>query len=233
MLLLSRSLKNFRRRETLTDHVVKQRANNGHPKSHAKTTARISRKITQTKQKSQKHHITLSSSSSTITTFLFLLLTREGLKIKASTFFNFFSHYFWVFIYLLFGRMAPPRFGLMLLLLLLLLASAMVEESAAALFSETNWGYTHFTGGDLGGRRACNGLVGDCINPDAEAMMSSETSRRTLAQGGRFISYAALKKNNVPCNRRGTSYYNCVKGGKANPYRRGCSVITRCARFTD
>lgn len=127
--------------------------------------------------------------------------------------------------------MAPtPRSGLLLpLLLLLLLVSAMVEESTAALFSESNWGITH-----LGrGRRACNGVVGDCIDPEAEAMMSSETSRRTLAQQGRFISYDALKKNIVPCNRQGTSYYNCAQGGQANPYRRGCSVITRCARFTD
>ncbi|RVW14073.1 Protein RALF-like 33 [Vitis vinifera] len=82
-------------------------------------------------------------------------------------------------------------------------------ESAAALFSEANWGLTHFAGADLGGRRACNGLVGDCIDPYAETMMDSEVSRRTLAQGGKFISYGALKKNNVPCNRRGRSYYNC------------------------
>nr|CAN78691.1 hypothetical protein VITISV_039560 [Vitis vinifera] len=74
-----------------------------------------------------------------------------------------------------------PRVGL-LLLFLLLLASAMVE-SAAALFSEANWGLTHFAGADLGGRRACNGLVGDCIDPYAETMMDSEVSRRTLAPG--------------------------------------------------
>ncbi|RVW21901.1 Protein RALF-like 4 [Vitis vinifera] len=124
-----------------------------------------------------------------------------------------------------------PRVGL-LLLFLLLLASAMME-SAAALFSEANWGLTHFAGADLGGRRACNGLVGDCIDPYAETMMDSEVSRRTLAQGGKFISYGALKKNNVPCNRRGRSYYNCRKGGRANPYQRGCSTITHCARYTN
>nr|CAN78122.1 hypothetical protein VITISV_041547 [Vitis vinifera] len=64
-------------------------------------------------------------------------------------------------------------------------------------------------------------------------MMDSETNRRSLAQRRRYISYGALRRNQVPCNRRGRSYYNCRRGGRANPYRRGCSVITKCHRFTD
>ncbi|KAF7822973.1 protein RALF-like 19 [Senna tora] len=62
--------------------------------------------------------------------------------------------------------------------------------------------------------------------------MENEVMRRTLAQA-RYISYDALKKNNIPCNRRGNSYYGCGTSQKANPYSRGCSVITHCARFTD
>lgn len=49
--------------------------------------------------------------------------------------------------------------------------------------------------------------------------------------GGGFVSYGALKKDKVPCNCRGHSYYNCRRRGKANPYRRGCSVVTKCKRF--
>ncbi|OWM91054.1 hypothetical protein CDL15_Pgr023387 [Punica granatum] len=59
------------------------------------------------------------------------------------------------------------------------------------------------------------------------------TSPRKLVQKARYISYDALKKNSIPCSQRGQSYYNCEKQGEANPYKRGCSVITHCARFTD
>ncbi|XP_047320798.1 protein RALF-like 19 [Impatiens glandulifera] len=73
----------------------------------------------------------------------------------------------------------------------------------------------------------------------ASTMMMEESdggggSRMLAAQKpARYISYAALKKNNVPCKKRGQSYYNCNQRTKANPYTRGCSVITHCARFTD
>ncbi|KAK4770782.1 hypothetical protein SAY87_031314 [Trapa incisa] len=69
------------------------------------------------------------------------------------------------------------------------------------------------------------------LDPE-EMLMDSEINRRQLA-ASRYISYEALKKNSIPCNRRGQSYYNCNKMKKINPYRRGCSVITHCKRFTD
>ena len=74
----------------------------------------------------------------------------------------------------------------------------------------------------------------------SEAM--TEDSRRQLFQYGfaynaearkRVLSYYALRKNNIPCGRRGTSYYDCKKRRRINPYRRGCAAITGCARFTD
>ncbi|PSS04790.1 Protein RALF-like [Actinidia chinensis var. chinensis] len=77
------------------------------------------------------------------------------------------------------------------------------------------------------------GRVGDWIDTDEEAMMGSETARRVLAgQRQRYISYGALRANNVPCNKRGQSYYNCNQRGRANPYTRGCSYITHCGRYT-
>ncbi|KAK9077764.1 hypothetical protein SSX86_006101 [Deinandra increscens subsp. villosa] len=84
----------------------------------------------------------------------------------------------------------------------------------------------------------CRGSVAECLaeggdledTDDMELLMDSESSRRILATNSRYISYGALSKNNVPCSRRGASYYNCRSGGQANPYSRGCSTITRCRR---
>ncbi|KAI3769281.1 hypothetical protein L6452_00382 [Arctium lappa] len=70
-------------------------------------------------------------------------------------------------------------------------------------------------------------LVGDTIDMREEMMMESESARRILAGRG-YISYSAMQKNNVPCNQRGRSYYDCNSRGRANPYSRGCNVITRC-----
>ncbi|KQJ86440.1 rapid alkalinization factor [Brachypodium distachyon] len=80
-------------------------------------------------------------------------------------------------------------------------------------------------------RETCT--VGECgggEDEDAEGELgsaSAEAHRRILAGRG-YISYGALRRGTVPCNRRGASYYNCRPGAQANPYHRGCSRITRC-----
>lgn len=77
----------------------------------------------------------------------------------------------------------------------------------------------------------CDGQPGECnISEEEPEMMESEISRRGRQ---RFISYGALERNSIPCSRRGQSYYNCRRHDKANPYTRGCSIITGCKRFTD
>jgi len=53
-------------------------------------------------------------------------------------------------------------------------------------------------------------------------------ARRVLQGGPGYISYGALRRDNVPCSVRGASYYNCRPGAQANPYSRGCSAIARC-----
>ncbi|VVA99947.1 unnamed protein product [Arabis nemorensis] len=71
---------------------------------------------------------------------------------------------------------------------------------------------------------------GICIDGGEEEMRTMtgfELSRRIL-KAARYISYSALKKNNIPCKRRGRSYYAYGPGKKANPYKQGCSVITQC-----
>ncbi|CAO2174996.1 unnamed protein product [Urochloa humidicola] len=95
------------------------------------------------------------------------------------------------------------------------------------------------------GTKHCTGPVGQCDVDMAEELGLSggglpagdPAIRRTLAQRqprNRYISYAALRADQVPCNQRGRSYYsNCGAQKAANPYRRGCSVITRCARNTN
>ncbi|XP_042516653.1 protein RALF-like 33 [Macadamia integrifolia] len=75
-------------------------------------------------------------------------------------------------------------------------------------------------------RSTCDGSIGECLDSD-EFEMDTEINRRVLATT-RYISYGALKRNSVPCSRRGASYYNCKRGAQANPYRRGCNRITRC-----
>ncbi|PWZ30774.1 Rapid alkalinization factor [Zea mays] len=91
------------------------------------------------------------------------------------------------------------------------------------------------------GGSKCSGAVGECgVDEEEELGLSGggigagDALRRTLAQRkptNRYISYAALRADQVPCNKRGRSYYtNCAAQTAANPYRRGCSAITRCAR---
>ncbi|CAN8316008.1 unnamed protein product [Cochlearia groenlandica] len=108
--------------------------------------------------------------------------------------------------------------GIKFLLILGLLTLAVVAESANATWTLT---------------KSCvngQGCIGD--DDGLESLMDSETNRRQLAARRNYISYGALKKNNVPCNKRGRSYYDCNKRKKANPYKRGCSVITHCRRQT-
>ncbi|KAG7556678.1 Rapid ALkalinization Factor [Arabidopsis suecica] len=75
----------------------------------------------------------------------------------------------------------------------------------------------------------CKGSIAECIAEEEEYEFDSEISKRILASK-KYISYGAMRKNNVPCSRRGASYYNCKRGAQANPYSRGCSTITRCRR---
>ncbi|XP_016647351.1 PREDICTED: protein RALF-like 24 isoform X1 [Prunus mume] len=80
--------------------------------------------------------------------------------------------------------------------------------------------------GMVGAGRACNQKIGECLT---EPEMESETSRRVLAMQKKYISYETLRRDLVPCGKPGASYYNC-HAVAANPYSRGCEVITRCAR---
>ncbi|XP_011069491.1 protein RALF-like 24 [Sesamum indicum] len=80
-------------------------------------------------------------------------------------------------------------------------------------------------------KRVCVGKVGDCSEVAVEEeMMDSESNRRVLFMQKRYISYDTLRRDLVPCDRPGASYYNCKGPGVANTYNRGCEIITRCAR---
>ncbi|EOX99451.1 PREDICTED: protein RALF-like 22 [Theobroma cacao] len=116
----------------------------------------------------------------------------------------------------------------------LIISLAISAESSS--YGSTHWGRTLFSStvrdGSVGARQACRGPLSECIGNEEETPMEWDISRRALAEGKRYISYGALKQNSVPCNRRGNSYYNCGAPGRANPYKRGCSVITHCYRYT-
>lgn len=113
----------------------------------------------------------------------------------------------------------------------LLLALAMVAETYATIDEFASTTIEEFdsiiSNGDA-----------DLIVDDNEFLMSSESTPRSLMHGhpgkgrARYISYAALRSNQIPCGRRGRSYYNCNERGRANPYSRGCIAITHCARDT-
>lgn len=131
--------------------------------------------------------------------------------------------------------MALPRPALLLLAILLLLAVACAAHSAPL---DADWGLARLDFEDDELTQTCDGTVGECADKDNEDGSAEEEyvdTRRGLAAAYpgrmRFISYGALLKNRVPCSRRGQSYYNCRPLRRINPYRRGCSVITRCARF--
>ncbi|TVU49941.1 hypothetical protein EJB05_01286, partial [Eragrostis curvula] len=114
------------------------------------------------------------------------------------------------------------------LALLLLLAVASASASALSSGGGDHLDLAFLSSGS--GKTECRGTVAECLAEEEEEQLGSaaaEGHRRSLA-GRNYISYGALRRDNVPCSRRGASYYNCRPGAQANPYRRGCSRITRC-----
>ncbi|XP_027119904.1 protein RALF-like 24 [Coffea arabica] len=82
-------------------------------------------------------------------------------------------------------------------------------------------------------KRACAGKMSDCPTvslEEEEEEMDSESHRRMLLMRRRFISYDTLRRDFAPCDRPGSSYYNCKAAGPVNTYNRGCEIITRCGR---
>ncbi|VAH43506.1 unnamed protein product [Triticum turgidum subsp. durum] len=74
---------------------------------------------------------------------------------------------------------------------------------------------------------ACDGEMVTGAGGAGEALRRSLVRKSTA----RYISYAALRADQIPCDKRGASYYiNCGSMQQANPYTRGCSAITHCAR---
>ncbi|KAL3644779.1 hypothetical protein CASFOL_009959 [Castilleja foliolosa] len=112
-------------------------------------------------------------------------------------------------------------------LLRLLIAAAAV----AAFFITTADAGEYFNWNPASNPATCKGSIAECMadGDGGEFEMDSEINRRILATT-RYISYGALRPNNVPCSRRGASYYNCQPGAQANPYTRSCSAATRCGR---
>ncbi|GJN06373.1 hypothetical protein PR202_ga24096 [Eleusine coracana subsp. coracana] len=126
--------------------------------------------------------------------------------------------------------------------LALLVAAAWLPAPSSAGAADFGGGLESLIAAVPGRKTAatCDGAVGECgVDEDEELGLGAGDAllRRSLAQRqptNRYISYAALRADQVPCNKRGSSYYtNCASQQKANPYRRGCSAITRCQRNTN
>ncbi|KAM7506066.1 hypothetical protein LguiB_004970 [Lonicera macranthoides] len=124
--------------------------------------------------------------------------------------------------------------------LLIVVALAMIGESTSFKFKDINrWDtatnlnpHHHYQlhGGGSGGCTG-GGPVGSCIDQAEEEMLDSESSRRVLGRT-RYISYDAMRANNVPCQIRGGTYYNCQPPNQANVYQRACTAATSCARVS-
>lgn len=106
----------------------------------------------------------------------------------------------------------------MSILLVICAVFLMVISSNVEAFGEHNLDWMPSSFGE--------GTIGESLEIE-EFQMDSEISRRILATT-KYISYGALRRNTVPCSRRGASYYNCKPGAQANPYSRGCSKLSRC-----
>jgi hypothetical protein len=121
--------------------------------------------------------------------------------------------------------MSQPRFtSTIFLFLTLLLIHTHLPNSTSLLSTTVDLNLlqnTEIT------KRVCTKTIGDCL---AESeLMDSESNRRVLAMQKKYISYDTLKRDMVPCDKAGASYYNCHPK-QANHYSRGCEVITACAR---
>ncbi|KAL1563728.1 protein RALF-like 33 [Salvia divinorum] len=100
---------------------------------------------------------------------------------------------------------------------------------AAALAALATVAHSGMTGSYAMGQG--QGLVADSIDHLDQDMMMDDPIRRHLGSAG-YISYGALARNKIPCDKRGQSYYNCRQHEAANPYNRGCTRVTSCARST-
>ncbi|KAG6588613.1 Protein RALF-like 4, partial [Cucurbita argyrosperma subsp. argyrosperma] len=76
---------------------------------------------------------------------------------------------------------------------------------------------------------------------DGDSTSATEDSRRQLFQYGtnnkysrnRYLSYYSLRPSSILCGQHGSSYYDCKKRKKVNPYHRSCTAISKCARIAE
>ncbi|KAK8489315.1 hypothetical protein V6N13_023464 [Hibiscus sabdariffa] len=69
------------------------------------------------------------------------------------------------------------------------------------------------------------------ISGRCKVEVQTETSHRLLVGKRKAISYKALENNAAFCNQPDRSNHECHRRKPVNPYTRGCSITTRCARI--
>ncbi|CAK9322237.1 unnamed protein product [Citrullus colocynthis] len=113
---------------------------------------------------------------------------------------------------------SPPTLCTLIFTIAFFVSSSSITVTAMSSDHSLSW---------LSTETRCHGRsISECMM-NIEFEMDSEINRRILATSS-YISYKSLRANNIPCSRRGASYYNCQPGAEANPYQRGCTAITRC-----
>uniref|UniRef100_A0A0D9UY04 Rapid alkalinization factor 1 n=1 Tax=Leersia perrieri TaxID=77586 RepID=A0A0D9UY04_9ORYZ len=133
--------------------------------------------------------------------------------------------------------MAPPRVGVAVFALVVAVAllpspadagAGAMDAMAAAKARRQMVSASTCDGGIVGGN--CDMDVDDLAGAGGELRRSMAAAAARL-----YISRAALTADMVPCNKKGRSYYhNCANqtAAASDPYRRGCSGITRCHNAT-
>ncbi|KAJ1406598.1 Rapid ALkalinization Factor [Sesbania bispinosa] len=124
--------------------------------------------------------------------------------------------------------MSQPRFTFSMIFLCLF--SLVLFHTHFPICNGLSYMDLNYSEMDVVTKRVCTKSIGECLTEtEMEMEMDSETNRRVLAMQKKYISYETLKRDMVPCDRAGASYYNC-HARQAHPYNRGCEVITACAR---
>ncbi|BAH95725.1 protein RALF-like 1 [Oryza sativa Japonica Group] len=82
-----------------------------------------------------------------------------------------------------------------------------------------------------GAGAAGHGSMSAAAGKDGGASAAAHGSAPAAAgidKNGYLSFFAAMRRDSVPCTRKGASYYNCVPGAPPSPYNRSCEHITRC-----
>lgn len=130
------------------------------------------------------------------------------------------------------GRSGMPSLGVMMLLVLSVVV--LVSQCAAFDWSSASSSLSMAAGSKSSSSYGMEDLHGVEMKRQLLQVTPAPAPGPSAAGSGVYIGYGVLASGYVPCPpQSGRSYYtsNCQSAsGPSNPYTRGCSTITLCAR---